>query len=346
MTASNPPSTPTDKQRVVGNATAIAVATIVSRGAQFAWQLMLASRLGTTSYGIYGTVGALMAVGASIANFGIGTIVVRDVSRHPNQADKYLTATPFLQTFLALAAYLVVNAIGIGYEVEIKVFVALVGINLFIDSLGNMCHDLLLAKERMLVTSAIAVGHTALLIALAWLALANGLGLLSVYMATTFAGIIRSLALWLLALYSGARLQWPLDPSIAKPLLMNSLPLAISAFLSLAYQHVDKLMTTLLIGVVDTGYLTVSFVIIFGLVELLNTTILLALFPTMSRYYSDGHNALFRFIVEKLVFSNPLSAYPSPSRSPYSPPKSLFLCLGKSSARYRTYCGFPFGMQL
>src|SRR5262245_41653204 len=97
-----------EARRAARNATAIAAASIVGRGVQFGWQLILAPWLGVSVYGVYGTVGALMAVGASIANFSMGTIVVRDVARYPERAGKYLTATLFLQTVLALIAYLVV----------------------------------------------------------------------------------------------------------------------------------------------------------------------------------------------------------------------------------------------
>jgi O-antigen/teichoic acid export membrane protein len=299
-----------EARRAARNATAIATASIIGRGVQFGWQLILAPWLGVAVYGIYGTVGALMAVGASIANFSMGTIVVRDVSRHPEQAGRYLASTLVLQTLLALIAYLIVNVAGVGYADEIQAFIALVGINLFIDSLGNLCHDLLLAQERMLATSSITVGHIFVLVALGWLALANGLGLVGVYIAAIVAGIVRSTALWVVVLRGGVRLQWPLDRSVAWPLLMNSLPLAVSAFLSLAYQHADKLMTTLILGPTGTGYLTVAFVIIFGVVELLNTAVLLALYPLMSRYYGDGRNPMFGLIVEKLAFFNPLVSIP------------------------------------
>ncbi len=299
-----------EARRAARNATAIAAASVIGRGVQFGWQLVLAPWLGVAAYGVYGTVGALLAVGASIANFGLGPILIRDVSRRPEQVGKYLTAALFLQTLLALAAYLAVNAAGIGYAGEIQAFIALAGLNLFVDSLGNMCHDLLLAQERMRVTSAMTVAHILLLVTLSAVALGGGFGLLGVYAATLLAGMMRSAALWLLALGSGVRPSWPLDRAIAWPLLLNSLPLAVSAFLSLTYQHADKLMTTLLIGTTGTGYLTAAFVIIFGVVELLNTTVLLALYPMMSRNYGDGRNPMFGFIVEKLAFFNPLVSLP------------------------------------
>ena len=72
----------------------------------------------------------------------------------------------------------------------------------------------------------------------------------------------------------GVRPQFPFDRNIGIPLLVNSAPLALSAFLSLAYQHADKLMTTGILGEEGTGYLTVAFVINFGVIELFSTTVL------------------------------------------------------------------------
>jgi O-antigen/teichoic acid export membrane protein len=169
-----------------------------------------------------------------------------------------------------------------------------------------MCNDLLLAQERMLASSVVAVGHIALLIVLAALALFQGYGLPGIYAATIVAGLIRAAMLWGLVLRGGVRPVWPFDRTIALPLLLNGAPLALSAFLALAYQHVDKLMTTRLLGPAQTGYLTAAFVIIFGVVELLSTTVLIAVYPMMSRYTGDT----FGFIVEKLTFFTLLISLP------------------------------------
>jgi O-antigen/teichoic acid export membrane protein len=111
-----------------------------------------------------------------------------------------------------------------------------------------------------------------------------------------------------LVTHSGVRPEFPLQRRIALPLLLNGAPLAVSAFLSLAYQHADKLMTTRFIGTTQTGYLTAAFVIIFGVIELLNTTILIAVYPLMSRYSQAGET--FGFIVEKLSFFTLLISVP------------------------------------
>jgi len=293
-----------EARRAARNAGAIAAASLLSRGLQFGWQLILVPGLGPAAYGVYGAVLAFVQVGTSIPAFGMGMIVIRDVARHPDRAGKYLTATMVMQTVLALLAYIGVNAAAAlgGYSLEVRAFVAIAGLNLIIDILGNMCNDLLLAREQMLTTSAVTIAHIIVLIGLAGLGLASGYGLFGVYIGTTVAGILRTTALWVLAFRAGIRPVWPLDKVLARGLFLNGAPMALSSFLGLAYQHVDKLVTNRVIGDKETGFLTVAFIIIFGVVELLNTTILTALYPLMSRAYGDGKNDLFGFMVEKLSF--------------------------------------------
>lgn len=313
----NPPMTTApissaEARRAARNASAIAAATLLSRGMQFAWQLIFSAIVGPALLGVYGTVSGFIQIGTTIATFGMSPIVIRDVARHPHQAGKYLSATLVLQTLLSLLAYVALNAAAHagGYSEAVRVFLALAAVNLIIDTLGNQCFDLLLAREQMITTSIVSIAHIVLLIILAGVGLASGYSLFGVYAGVTLAGIARTIALWLLAWRTNIRPVWPFDRQIARPLLINSLPLAFSAFLSLAYQQLDKLVTNRLIGDTETGYLVAAFVIFFGVVELLNTTIITAMYPLMSRSYGDGSNPQFGFMAEKLAFFTLLICLP------------------------------------
>ena len=289
-----------DAKRAARNVSILIIASMISKGLLFIWQLILVRLLGNFDYGVYGAVGALMAVAASISSFSMGLIVIRDVARAPARAGKYWSAMMVWQTVLALLAYVGMNGFAVGYSETVRVFAALAGINLFVDLFGNMGHDLLLAREAMLKTSLVEVGHIILRISLAFLALSLGWGLLGVYAAAIASGLVRSAALVWLNWRAGLRPQFPFDRRIGIPLLVNSAPLALSAFLTQAYQHTDKLMTTGILGEASAGYLTIAFVIHFGIIELFSTTVLVAAYPMLSRYYESGKNPLFGLMIEKL----------------------------------------------
>jgi O-antigen/teichoic acid export membrane protein len=166
-------------RRAARNATALALSNVVSKGLLFIWQLVLARWLGAEGYGIYGTIGAMMSIGAAIPEFGMGLIVIRDVANRPRDAGRYLSASLVLQPVFAAAGYVVlmVAAFLFGYDTRLRALLAFAAVNLLVDALGTMCHNQLLAIERMVIPAVIAAGHVAVLMTLAGITLAAGGGL-------------------------------------------------------------------------------------------------------------------------------------------------------------------------
>lgn len=299
---SSPSITAHESKRIAHNAVILASASLISKGLLFIWQFVLARWIGETAYGIYGTVGGLAVIASIIGSFSMGLIVIREVSREPKQAGAYFASTLFLQTFLMGIAYIVLNISAwlLGYSEVIRVFAALSGIALMMDLFGNICSDQLLAQEKMLSTALVDTFHIALRIgATAW-ALGQGYDLLGLYGVGIVASFARSFVMGMALIRTGVHPRFPLERIITTQLLINSLPLAISAFFTLLYQQADKLLSTRLLSEATTGYLTAAYVIVQAIIELFSTTVLVATYPMMSRTYGRGE--LFGFVLEKLAF--------------------------------------------
>lgn len=284
--------------RVTRNVTALALSDIVSKGTLFLWQLVLARWLGDSGYGIYGMIGALLAVGASIVEFGMGLIVVREVAKRPRDAGRFVAATLATQPLLAVIGYgcLELAAWLLGYDPELRALLSLAAASLLINALGNICHNQLIAAERMELTAAISVVHVLSLVAFAATALWIGSGLWGLYVATLAAGVLRSGLYWL-ALHSAGRASvGPLDRATVRELFRAGLPIAVMSFLTLCCIHIDKALALSLIGTRAAGYLAAAFVISFGVTELLNTTVLVAVLPVMSRFAARSEQELHRAI--------------------------------------------------
>lgn len=295
------------------NAVVLIIASVFSNGIQFIWQIALGASLGPEAYGVYGTVVSLMAVSTAVANFGLGVILIRDVSRHPDKIAQYWTARLFLQTILGLLAYImsISAAILAGYDHIILAYTAIGGLSLLIDIFGTMTADLLIAQERMMLRSLIEVGSIILRVLMAAVFLAMGWGLIGVYIATLVTGVLRSILFWGAHTIKGFWPQMPLDRRLTWRFFWDAAPLAAAAFFNLLYQHIDKLITTALIGVRGTGYLGPAFIISSGVIEVLNMTILTALFPYMSRQYVTDPQEYSRRVSTLLrlmfVFSLPIA---------------------------------------
>ena len=290
-----------DARRAARNVSVLMIASIISKGALYLWQLVLSPWLGPSEYGIYGTVGGLMVNAAAVASFGMGLIVIRDVARAPRKAGKYWTAMLFVQTVLALVAYIGMNSVAVGYSETVRAFAALAGNQSLHRSFrqyglrlaaraGRHGQDLA-CRDRPYCRSHWAGSAGA----------DGGWGLLGVYGAAIASGLARSAVLISLNLRAGVMPEFPFDRRIARPLIINSAPLALSSFLTLAYQHSDKLLTTGILGERVTGYLTAAFVINFGAIELFSTSVLVAAYPLLARYYDDGKSPVFGGMIEKLA---------------------------------------------
>lgn len=312
LDAASRPSASATGGHILRNTVVIGLSTVVARGLMFLWQLLLARSLGAEGYGVYGTIGALLAVGATIPDLGMGLIVIREVARWPQDSGRYLGVTLSLQPILAVIGYaiLTLGAFLLGYDVSLRWLLLFVGINLLVDVIGNMCHNQLIAAERMTAPALISVSHVGLIMIFAGAALAANGGLWGVYSGIFVAGVVRSTAYWIALRRTGCRPALPAQRDLIRGLIVSGLPLALTGFLSLATMHADKLMTTALVGPESTGYLTAAFVIVFGIVELINTTMLIVTFPTLSRAQAARHSATFGKLVEKLTFFNLLLGLP------------------------------------
>jgi len=269
------------------NALVLIVSSVFTRAILLLWQIGLTTALGPEVSGIYTTVQSLMAVSTAVVGFGLGIILIRDVAREPQKISQYWTSILFLQTVLGLLAYVmsVGAALLAGYSDIIVAYTAIGGLSLMIDIFGTMASDLLVAQERMTIKSVIEVGHIIIRVLSAAVFLRLGWGVMGVYIATLATGIIRSALFWAVHLTQGFHPSMPLDRALTWRLFWNAAPLAVASFFNLLYQHIDKLITTALLGEKSTGYIGPAFTISQGVIEVLNTTILISLFPYMSRQY-------------------------------------------------------------
>jgi O-antigen/teichoic acid export membrane protein len=300
---------------VAGNAAALALSRIFASALLLVWQIVLGRSLGSAAYGIYGTIGAMMAVGGALADLGTGMIVVRDVARQPAHAPRYFAASLGVQSCLAALAYAVLQAgaVALGYDAALRALLLFVAVNLIVDVVGTAAHNQLVAAERMWWAGAVSAAHVVLLVAFGAAALALGGSLWAVYVAMLGAGLARSALYWVALKENLPHAVLPVgfDRRLASQIVSAGLPLGLAAIQALAFLHADKLITTAMLGTDATGQLTAAFVIVFGVVEVLGTTALVAALPPMSRDERNHDLSTHQPMLEALLFFTLLVGVPA-----------------------------------
>lgn len=248
--------------------------------------------------GQYVLVIAFVFLFASIAAFGVDNIVIRELARH--DADPALqgrivrvaTSAKLLLSLVSTAGALVA-AVLLQYDATLLQAIAIFSPYIILSAFGSsgLFGDVLQAAHR---SRPIAVAGT---LSAVFTFLATGVA------AILHGGVIAFLAVYLVAgvvdvaiTYVGARrvmrlgIAW--DSQLAGELLREAFPLGVATFFFLLYVRVD---TILLQKLTQDGHQVALYGIAYKLFDVLSTivtTILLVVFPVMTRAYERGREAL------------------------------------------------------
>lgn len=96
---------------IFGNISWLAISQFVVSVCTFLWTVIIARYLGVTEYGIFGFAISLTGILIVLADFGINTHIVRDVSTNNDLAPKYLGNAIPLKLVFAIVTFLVILAI-------------------------------------------------------------------------------------------------------------------------------------------------------------------------------------------------------------------------------------------
>lgn len=294
-----PPSASLLARGLAGNATALWVSKVVSGLMMFGWQVVVAQHLGPFGLGLYATIGAVLALAATLSDAGLGVVVTRDVAARPRLASPVLATTLVVQPALAVVA-----ALGASFVILASpgmavpgLLVALASVVLVTDTLGNIYHAQLVAAGRLRAAALLTALHAVALATTGTALVTGGLALWGVYLAILVASLLRATAYWRVL---GLAPTWPVRRPLAGSLLREGWPVAAIALVGLTRLHIDKLFTTSLLGPAATGQLQAAFVVVFGVTELFVGTLLLTALPAMARAWVGGEHRLFLTLMERL----------------------------------------------
>lgn len=280
-------------RRVARNAAWLSMSRVVTAALLFGWQVALARVLGATEYGIYGSITALMGIAAGVVDLGVQTIVVRDIARVPALRGRLMAAALLVHTGLAVPAYFVLPAVAAaaGYDPRVSSLLWLAGTSLWIDAVGTLAFNQFIAAERMAWPALSSVAHALAVVVLGAVAIRLGGGLFAVYAALVAANAGRTVAQLLASSAAGWRPALPVQRTEAWRLLAAGAPLGIGGLLSIAFAHADKLVVASVLGIEATGQVTAAFLVAFGAIELLGSSLQVAMLPAMSRLAATGDRA-------------------------------------------------------
>ena len=172
-------------RRITSNFLYLTGSEIISKIIQLVVFIFLARSLGKEEFGIFsfGIAFALLIV--IIADFGLITLLIREISRNKKLASKYLSNALAVKVLLSLItiifAYLFLNLMNYSQNVKIVAYTML--LFTLIQSLTHLYYSIFRAFERMHYDALIKILRMFILAGIIFYALENGYGLIAASLA-------------------------------------------------------------------------------------------------------------------------------------------------------------------
>jgi O-antigen/teichoic acid export membrane protein len=243
--------------------------------------------LGPDDYGRYTLALTYIQLFAVLADVGLFTIVVREISRNPERTERLVGNTIVLRLLLAVVAIAVAALVSLvlPYDRDTRLAILLAGLPLLFGMLNTSFVAVLQARLRMQRAVVGDVVGRAVALAALGIVVALDLGFFAV-LGTAAAGALATALVTVLLTRRLVPLRPRIEPHVWRRLLVMALPLGIALAVNELYFRADTLIISVYkpydqVGLYTLAYRIVELTLVFGTVFLTTT------FPLLSQAVAD-----------------------------------------------------------
>lgn len=178
------------KQTIVKNTFWLLMAEWVSRGSLLIISILIAGQLGPEQFGIMNFVISFVSIFVVLIDFGLTTLMVREVSRNPSKLSEYFVNGAFLKVMLGICVFWIVRWVSqfIGKpDFYITLILIYCGYAI-ITNIWEFIRSFFRPSEHMQYEAILKIINGCLVIIIIWGALRMGYGLIGIFYAYLIAG--------------------------------------------------------------------------------------------------------------------------------------------------------------
>ncbi len=289
-------------RRVAKNSITPMTAQILARAVDFGFAVFMLRLLGPQSYGGYAFAVALIGYFAIVTDYGLGTLLTREVARDRSQAQRFVAVSIGMRLILSAAATPLLLALVWGYHLlfglaeEAVIAACLFMLALFPSAVAGQLSAVLSSYERMEFQGIVNILSTVFRAALGIVALLLGWGVVGLGMVSVATSMVNAAIFYVLVRRFFFAPGLSFDIRAGKELLGASTPLMFNNLLNSIFFRVDMLLLQPMRGVQSVGYYSTAYKFVEGLL-MIPAFFTLALFPTMSRYAQSAPELLVKAYV-------------------------------------------------
>jgi O-antigen/teichoic acid export membrane protein len=286
-------------KRIIKNSMTPMATSFLNKIIDTAFAMLMLRILGPEGAGKYGFAIVVYVFLEIVTNFGLNTLLTREVSKDRTQSNRYLSNTAVLRLIILLGitplliVFLVAWRSFFALPDDTTVTILLLTLSLIPSSISAALSSVFLAYEKMEYPAAITTVTTIIRVSLGVVVLLMGFGIIGLASVAIVTNIITALILLYLLgnLFFHPRLEF--DPGFNKEMVGTSYPLMLNHLLATLFWRVDVTLLQPMKGDVVVGWYTTAYRFLDGL-NIIPSTFTVAIFPIMSRYAKEAREALVR----------------------------------------------------
>ncbi|MEN8098152.1 MAG: oligosaccharide flippase family protein [Chloroflexota bacterium] len=291
-------------KRVAKNSLAPMVLSLYNRGIDFAFALLMLRILGAENAGKFYVAVNIALWFEILANFGLHTLVMREVAKERTSANQLLVNTTILRFLTSIVAAvpiaLYVIALGSG-EVPLPrdtvLATSLFMIGMIPGGINTGLTALFIAHERNEVPASIATVSTLVRVVLSTAVLLLGYGFVGLASVSIVVNVVTLIVLAVLVMRTFFVPKWTIDWGLQRSMLKESYPLMLNHLLATLFFKVDILLLERLAGTEETSANTVVgwYSTAYRWIDALNIVpamFTMAIFPLLSRQADDAKRTM------------------------------------------------------
>jgi len=284
-------------KRLVTNTVWLYGAEVATKLIQMFLIVVLARHYGPTSFGDYSFAMAFTVLFSVIVDFGMNTLIIREVSKNRSLASKYITNVLLIKSALGMLTLLLIfAAINImGYPQEIKYLVYLFGIYNVLTNITELIKSFFKSYEFMMLDSIIKLSEKGLILALSLMVVYLGYSVMMLSLAFISAEVL-VIAFSIVAFrVKISRYFAHIDKRFIVKFMKLSVPFALGSIFYTVYFRIDVVLVTALTGSTSTGIYQSAMQVIEVLL-FVSMFLGLSVFPLLSQSFKGNKERFWRII--------------------------------------------------
>ena len=280
-------------RRIYENTVYLGIAEAVSRVLQFVVMLYAARILSQEHFGKFSFALSLSLIAIVLADFGINTLLVREISRNKSLASKYFTNAFFTKIALSFITYFIIVAVLniLNYPQDTRNIVYIIWLFTILSTFTELFYSIFRAFEMMIYDSFLKILRMIILTFAGLYVLFKGYGIFVFSYVFVFVEAIVVVIASLIALNKFIKLKMEVDFSFVKSLIKRSIPFGLAFVFGMIYFFIGSVMLSKMKGDLEVAIYSVAYNLALAII-FIPTVYTNAIYPVLSRYHKEGRAEL------------------------------------------------------